>query len=431
MKKIFLSFLILTMGAADAISQQKDSIIQLDEITVEAPSNKTIIKKAIGNLHNLSKETYYGGNCQFIQIMESAGSVIQLTREYGYLFSNGYSDKKRNEWDSHWTTSFNPVYNARSLRYDITGNDVLTTGFYSPDDPHASLATFYDARVKYVFEITRLIYLYGPVYSRNWTDYTFTLKNVTSHSYILSFESSDNYPLKNSLYAKGQLEIDSESMKLKSITIENMGMHYAAAYVKPELQLKRYPDFHDKRILQDCVDCRFDVDTDGSINYALIHVLWSPDNEQLYKSGRGSQPRAIEPGTDFMVTECCKISPFKTNLDTLKGKPQLNRKDKKMIERFAKTLTYNATRFPEGSTYDPDAIDRIDWALDVSDAERQLDRKMPIQEQYRIQSSDYYSWVQERNAQEEDSKAQETYELRKQLDEIIRNNLFIDPLAQQ
>ena len=122
MKKILLSILVMLAGISPVLPQETDSIIQLDEVMIEAPSNKTIIKKAIGNLHSLTKESIYGSNCQFIQIMESAGKVIQLTREYGYLYANGYSDKKRNEWDSYWITNFNPVYNARSLRYDIDGN---------------------------------------------------------------------------------------------------------------------------------------------------------------------------------------------------------------------------------------------------------------------------------------------------------------------
>ena len=427
---MILSLLVISAGICPSFSQERDTVIQLDEVMIEAPSNKTIIRKAIGNLHSLTKESYYGANCQFIQIMESAGKVIQLTREYGYLFANGYSDKKRNQWDSYWVTNFNPVYNARSLRYDIDGNDVLADSYYSVEDLNANVRDFYDARCKYVFEIVRLIYLYGPVYSRNWTDYTFNLKDVTPDSYLLSFESSQNYPAKNPLYAKGQLEIDAESMKLKSIRIENMGLHYAGNYGKYEYQIERYPDSHDKRILQDCVDCNFGVDTDGNIDYALIHILWSQGNEQYYKGGRGSQPRNIAAGSDFMVTECMKTEPIRIGRDNQPDQSKMSKKEKKQIEKLARVLTMDISRYREGSSYNPDAIDKIDWALDVSEAERQLNLKMPIQEQYRIQSSDYYRSTDERDAKKEktNNATQERDEARKQLYDMAITTLFNDPL---
>ena len=165
---------------------------------------------------------------------------------------------------------------------------------------------WFDARWKYIFDIIRLIYLYGPVYSRNCSDYVFALTADSGDSYTFSFESSDRYPRKNPLYAKGQMEIDAASMKLKSIRIDNMGIHYAGKYSRREYMLKKYPDPHDSRILQDCVDCDFEVNGFGEISYALIHVLWSPTNKQYYKGGCGNQPRANVAGTDFVVTECWK-----------------------------------------------------------------------------------------------------------------------------
>ena len=55
---------------------------------------------------------------------------------------------------------------------------------------------------------------------------------------------------------------------------------------------------------------------------------------------------------------------------------------------------------------------------------------MPIQEQYRIQSSDYFSMMDERDAKEEksDKTTQERDEARKQLYDMAKNNLFNDPL---
>ena len=108
----------------------------------------------------------------------------------------------------------------------------------------------------------------------------------------------------------------------------------------------------------------------------------------------------------------------------------LLKKEKKQREKLAKILISDISRYREGSSYNPDAIEKIDWALDVSDAERQLSRKMPIQEQYRIQSSDYFSMRDEMDAKEEktNNATQERDEARKQLYDMARSILFNDPL---
>ena len=428
MKKILLSLLMLMAATVSAISQESESVIELSDVQIEVPSNKTIIKKAIGNLKKLTKRSLDGGNGQWIQIMESNGSTVQLSREYGYWFSSGYNTKRSDEWDYYWRFKFAPVYNARSLRYDSDGKDVLTRNYDSPDEdlPHPNN---FDARARYISDIIRLIYLYGPVYSRNRADYSFSLKDVTGDSYVFSFESSDRYPLKNPLYAKGELEIDVRSMKLKSIWVENMGIRYAARTVPIKLQLKRYPDYMNERFLKDCVDCHFSVNSEGSVDYALIHVLWRPSNTQFNCGMHGSQPRPNLDGTDFMVTECFKKEPFSP-------KPDNNTQDVSEITSAFKTMDlglYGLYTNPDGSTYNPDAIDAVNWALDVSDAERQLDMKMPIREQYRIQATDYHTRFDESLAKGEyddelEPESQEVIDARRKVHRWIRETLFDDPL---
>ena len=437
MEKRIITVLILIIGTVSALSQEADTInVQLSDVQIEALKPKTIIQKAIGNLMKMTKETpvSFCGNAQHIQIMESAGSVIQLSREYGYYFESGYNEK-RDDFDSRWGINFVPVYNARSLRYDTSGNEVLTENFKSAEQV-ISRDNWYDARGKYVFDIVRLIYLYGPVYSRNCSDYVFTLTADSGDSYTFSFESSDRYPRKNPLYAKGQLEIDAASMKLKSIRVDNMGIHYAGKYSRREYMLKKYPDPHDSRILQDCADCDFEVNGVGEISYALIHVLWSPSNKQYYTGGCGYQPRANVAGTDFVVTECWKSASF--DFDSLSDStrhkivpvpPGVSTSDSR---KWAIASVFGFGRCPEHNTYNPEATDRIAWALDVSEAERQLNQKMPIKEQYRMQSADFYSSVEEINksaVSSQDGDDMTTLNnLRVQTHELIRSHLFDDPL---
>ena len=430
MKKIILSVLTMLIGITTALSQETTIEKEpLEEVQIEALSNKTIINKAIGNLHKRTKESISLCNGQLTQIMEANGNVVQLSREYGYYISSSYYEKMRNEFDGFWCRNFVPVYNARSLRYALDGNTVLPTSYAYPEETYP-WSNSYDARVKYMFEILRTIYLYGPVYSRNYSDYNFKCTGITDDTYLFSFESSDRYPKKNPLYAKGQIEIDAGSFRLKSIRIDNMGLLYAGHYTVTETALKRYTDYHDEKILKDCVNSDFNVNEDGEIDYALIHILWSPDNTQYYQGGRGRQPRANVAGTDFIVTECWKSEPpiVPDKAPDQQGTVKLTDKQYKKLIAALRAIGRN----PDANSYNPEAIDIIDWALDVSDAERQLNQKMPIREQYRIQSSDYYYSFDERIARGEEKGEiipDQVKAARKELHRIIRNTLFDDPLC--
>ena len=428
MNRHILSFLVMLIGARPVMAQETEiATIPLDEVLIEAPSNKTIINKAIKNLQKRTKESLTFGNAQLTQIMEAGGSVVQLSREYGYFFANGYSDKMANKFDGGWGMNFVPVYNARSLRYEMDGSKVLAESYAYPDEP-SPWNNRYDARARYMFDILRIVSLYGPIYSRNYSDYVFTCTGVTDDSYVFSFESSDRYPQKNPLYAKGQIEIDYSSMKLKKIRIERMGIHIAGRYSTPDLQLKRYTDFHDEKILQDCIDCDFSVKGNGEIDYALIHLQWSPSNTQYYQGGRGKQPRANVAGTDFIVTECWKTEPYKPSGTAPEKTVRLGKLKQKILIHGLLGMGKN----PDNNSYNPEAIDRIDWALDVSDAERQLNRKMPIHEQYELQSKDYYSSEEEMQVRHEldfePNTTPEKEEAKKNIHEIIIKNLFNDPL---
>ena len=199
MKKIILSFLSIIAGTITVLAQETETVnVPLEEVQIEAPSQKTIMNKAIGNLHKRTKESISLCNGQLTQIMEANGNVIQLSREYGYYISSSYYEKMRNEFDGWWHSNFVPVYNARSLRYALDGKTVLPTSYAYPKETYP-WSNNYDARVKYMFEVLRLIYLYGPVYSRNYSDYVFTGTGISGNSYLFNFESSDRYPKNNPL----------------------------------------------------------------------------------------------------------------------------------------------------------------------------------------------------------------------------------------
>ena len=86
---------------------------------------------------------------------------------------------------------------------------------------------------------------------------------------------------------------------------------------------------------------------------------------------------------------------------------------------------------PDGNSYNPEAIDKIDWAFDVSDAERQLSQKMPIREQYELQSKDSSISEEEMVVNKEldgAATSPQQEEAKRALHDIIRNNLFKDPL---
>lgn len=429
MNKTFLSFLVIMAGISPAQSQEaQEKDIALEEVQIEALSNRSIINKAIGNLHKRTKESISLCNGQLTQIMEADGNVVQLSREYGYYISSSYYEKMRNKFDGFWHSNFVPVYNARSLRYTLDGKTVLPASYSYPEETYP-WSNHYDARAKYMFEILRAIYLYGPVYSRNYSDYVFKCIGTTDDSYLFHFEPSDRYPQKNPLYAKGLIEIDAASFKLKSIRIDNMGLLYAGRYSDTETALKRYPDYHDEKILKDCIDSDFNVNEDGEIDYALIHILWSPDNTQYYQGGRGSQPRANVAGTDFIVTECWQSEPLivPDNLPGQEKAVELTDKQFKNLISLFKVIGLN----PDGNSYNPEAIDKIDWALDVSDAERQLNQKMPIREQYKLQSKDYSRKEEEMIVNKDLEKADispQQKEAQRAIHELIRNNFFKDPL---
>ena len=387
MKRLFV-FFVLFLGWQGLHGQSLDDSLEvsvnLAEIEISSWKTNTVLKRAIRNLPKMNKGSLMVGEGQITQIIECNDNVVQLSREYGVFSTTGFNikcDRERACIYDPWILSFISFYNARSLRYNANGKDTLSTAYLDIRSGSShGLSSWkddvisYDARRKYIFDIIRVIYLFGPIYSRSISDYSFNLIKTDDPIYCFSFESI-NYPDKNPLYAKGTVEINVDEMKLSSIRIDRMGMHYAGMY-------GRIRD-DKKETKSDCVDCVFEMDERGEIKYALVHIPWNDSISQYYRPGCGNQSRSRSSAINCLVTECWKTENI-TDVNKIAG---AEKKQKKALS----LLLGRGNGGGNFSKYDEDIINKIKWALDVSEAERQLDSKMPIKEQYARQSKDYYS----------------------------------------
>ena len=378
-------FCLICLQAGGQNGEQDENInIKLEEVDIISWSDRTIIKKAIKNLPKKNDGSLLIGRGQLIQIIECNGRVVQLDREYGMYCTNRFNYKRESNIEDNWALNFYPFFNARSFRYDSVGEDTLKTNYLNIranvkgkngirwiDDDIS-----YDARHKYMFQIIRTIYLYGPIYSRNYSDYTFKLEESTGDIFKYSFEPSDGYPIKNPLYVKGSIEIDAETMTLKAIIIDEMGLYrrnYDDIISSKESEKKKYIDYK---------DCFFKVNSLGEIDYALVHLPWDGNNDYDLRTKVRSKPNDVK----CCVTECWQ-------LDTKERIGKNNYKLHKTLswEKFYNLMVYGMAGKLRFSRYEKKIIDSIEWAFDVTKAEKELNSRTPIEQQYTIQSRDYYS----------------------------------------
>lgn len=387
MRKIvaILGFCLVCLHSVGQIIRENDeeNNITLDEVEILSWSDKSVIKKSIKNLPKKNNGSLLIGKGQLTQIIECNNKVVQLGREYGMYCTNRFNYKRESEITDNWVLNFYPFYNARSFRYEANGKDTLRTSYLNVltgvnnkginwmDDRIS-----YDARNKYMFKVIRLLYLYGPIYSREYSDYIFKMIETDNVDYRFSFESSGNYPNKNPLYAKGIIEIDAQSMMLKTIEIEEMGKYrrkYDGKTTAEEAEKKKYVDYK---------DCMFKINSIGEIEYALIHLPWDGNNDFDLRDRVRPRPDDVS----CYVTECWQS-------DTQDIIDKKNYKFQKMISwnRFYHMMAYGMAGKLSFSKYDKEIIDSIQWAFDVTDAERELNSRTPIEQQYKIQGNDYYS----------------------------------------
>lgn len=358
--------------------------IQLEEVEILSWSDRSVINKAIKNLPKKNDGSLLMGKGQLTQIVECNDKVVQLDREYGMYCTNRFNFKRESDITDNWSLNYFPFYNARSFRYEANGKDTLKTSYLNVRENVKGKNSVswtddkisYDARTKYMFGVIRLVYLYGPIYSREYSDYIF--KNIESDgdNYRYSFESSSRYPHKNPLYAKGIIEIDAKSMNLKTIEIEEMGKYrrkYDGETSAEEAELKRYVDYK---------DCLFKVNSLSEIEYALIHLAWDGNNDFDLRTRVRPRPDDVK----CYVTECWQS-------DTQDIIDKKNYMFQKIISwnQFYRQMAYGMAGKLRFSKYDKQIIDSIHWAFDITEVEKELNTRTPIEQQYNILSRDYYS----------------------------------------
>lgn len=396
---VFLTILSVSSAIADKSAQSITDIISIDEVYINSYTDKTILKKTAAHLPKKEKRTkgLYIGLGQHTQIIECNDRAIQLSRYYGNYTTNGGRMCVQGEYGCILNMSFLPQYNASSLRYNASGSGIIETNFLLMEQEKLERRSLYsfNAYNKYVFDIMACIYANGPLFSSNINDYTYRLKKEDGSLYTYSFESSDRYPKKNGLYAKGKIVIDTESFMLKSIYVENMGLHN----VYRSNQSKNCSE-NEKR---DCVECSFSIDKYGEICYALVHIQWGSDIDQCF-SGT-NQPRMKPSDSNCRVTECWKtetcaymtkaemvkfyyslLSALSTDsIPNIDSRPLVIVSTDDSLGNQMNKVDANLCKYNEKS------IDNIKWAIDVSGAEKQLSRNKPIKEQYIAQSGDSFN----------------------------------------
>ena len=216
---------------SDTVSYEYEKV--LDEIVIHGISENKILKKARNNIFDLGKEysDFFWGNGQHTQVVECSGKTIQLSREYGFFVNSGYHIKtpKGDEFDNlAYFSNFIPVYNARSLHYGTSTDNVLSRNYLTLEGSSYDKKNGYDALRKYVFEIMRYVCKYGPLFTP-LRQYDYTLASVTESEYCFRFISSDrSYPQKNPINARGTLVIDKRTGNLKEIRIDEMEFLFPA-----------------------------------------------------------------------------------------------------------------------------------------------------------------------------------------------------------
>lgn len=390
MRLIYHLYLLLFYSAL-ALAQEPIDEVTIDEIVVSSHTDKTIIKKSALNLPKKGKRLkgVYIGQGQHTQIIESKNRAIQLSRYYGsYTTSGG-----KRTIGPYPNMDFRPYYNACSLRLNSEGDKELETSHlaftYGTNDDSQRLS--FNSYKKYIFEIMSCIYLYGPLFSENVNDYNYKLEEINESVYTYSFEPSSRYPKNNGLYATGNLIIDIETFKLKSILINRMGLSNVMSTISNNRVLTNKEQ-------NDCIDCRFDIDDNGQICYALVHIPWNSSTKQRLSP----QPRSKASENNHLVTECWKtesctyltksdirhlygslMSIFNLDSNSTTSIPA------NVLLKYQEDSLSTTIKYPNATTpciYNDNVIKSIKWALDVSKAEEQLCRFQPINEQYKKQS---------------------------------------------
>jgi hypothetical protein len=377
-------------------------VVLLNDVYILNSTDRTILRKTAAKLPTKSNHTksVFLGIGQYTQIIECNEKAIQLSRFYGtYVTKGSKSFTPKRLYNS---MSIIPTYNASSYKYDASGTKILDPEYFKSQEKDLKIRKLksYNSYQKYVFDVMGFLYAFGPLYSSNIKDYNYEYEGGNGRFYTYSFESSDRYPKNNPMYAKGKIVIDVETFTLKSIHVDNIGCHNLIIYLPSNLSNN---DPENKR--QDCVDCSFSIDKHGEICYALIHIPWNKNIYQYFGDYTNSYyPRSYPMNSNCLVTECWKTESCDsyTKKDILREMNALLKNanavyqkvnDGHQIEKYV--INDSVIHIVNKSDinickYNPQMIKQIDWALDVSVAERQLSKYVPIETQYISRSGESF-----------------------------------------
>ena len=350
----------------------------LDEVEIVSISERRLIKRVQDNLFDLGNDysRFLWGNGQHIQITESSGRIIQLSREYGFYTTSGFhvETPKSDAFDAigHYF-SFSPVYNARSQQFSVSGSSVLPRSKLYVEGDSETRKKGYDALRKYVFECMRYICKYGPVFAPV-KHYRYELESEDENNYVIRYVSSDRfYPKKNPLFAQGTIVVDKKTCKLKEIRVEQMEFLFAR-------YLKKNRDVNSAKQKQArATDCVFRFNEYSEPCYATVTLDW--DDSVSDFDDQNCQPRPYAARNDCHVTEywlaeSTNLMPISWYLMSCGSQDYLN--------------LLRDRRLPGQSKYDETAINTIKWIMDVSEYEKSLSVQRPIEEQYLLQSDAPY-----------------------------------------
>lgn len=335
-------------------------LIELEETTVRAVPVEEILKNAATQLQKFPRSTppfcQFYGSAQYEKITEYRDAALEYRREYGYWFTSGDLLPK-NALDQNFRSYFVPVYSARSLNLTNNGSDTLSPVYLTAKEAR------FDAGTRKVFTLLRAVQLYGPLFS-DIRQYDFTPQQTDSTDYLFAFQTkAESYPDKTRITCKGNLVIDFDSHRVKRITFD---------YI--DYQLYRQVLFTNQRKVNSPFSTRAEV------------VLDYTGSGQVYvRSCIQTTYWKYDLGTPFVLIE--QPSRLQAAAGNLVEKEAFACYEYKPIKKEHRTqgvtVKIHVThRNPQG-VYDPVLFAALPQLLESEKAVRELDRYLPIEQQYR------------------------------------------------
>ncbi|MDR1756287.1 MAG: hypothetical protein LBR65_04905 [Culturomica sp.] len=335
-------------------------LIELEETTVRAIPIEEILKNAAAQLKKFPRNTppfcQFYGSAQYEKITEYRNTALEYRREYGYWFTSGNLIPK-NALDQSFRSYFVPVYSARSLNLTNNSSDTLSPVYLTAEEAR------FDAGTRKIFTLMRAIELYGPIFS-DMRQYDFTPQQTDSADYLFAFQTKpESYPDKTRITCKGNLVIDLDSHRVKRITFD---------YI--DYQLYRQVLFTNQRKVHSPFSTRAEI------------VLDYTGSGQVYvRSCTQTTYWKYDLGTPFVLIE--QPSRLQAAAGNLVEKEAFACYEYKPVKKEQRnqgvTVKIHVThRNPQGA-YDPQVFAALPQLLESEKAVRELDRYLPIEQQYK------------------------------------------------